>query len=203
MSRNNSAIIGSIIERKASARPIAPQVATSSKTGFPTVDHRSKSTFGRNREAARKAGPSQLREPPVVATSPRPSSAVRPVDPDEWREQISRENEERVAGMSEEQREAERREIVERFGAGISGVLKRARETRQRQKTTDKQVPLNIRNIGKDGGRAIENLREGLPFNSMYQAVTNIFAVPISHNESPVGRKSFERGKSYNEILYK
>lgn len=161
MSRSNPTIIGSIVERKASAPPTAPYITTSGKTGFPTVEHRSKSAFARNREAARKSPPSQLRKPPIVASSSSPAP-VSQADPDGWREQISKENEDRVADMSVEQREAERREIVERFGVGIGGVLKRARETRQRQKLTLMPVPPNIRITGNDDGRAVENLPEGI-----------------------------------------
>ena len=58
-------------------------------------------------------------------------------DTDAWRVQISQENERRVAAMTEEEREQERREIEEKFGKNIGEVLKRvrmAREANEKQK---------------------------------------------------------------------
>jgi hypothetical protein len=50
---------------------------------------------------------------------------------------MSEENERRVAAMTEEEREQERREIEEKFGKNIGDVLRRARlarEAHQKQK---------------------------------------------------------------------
>ena len=53
------------------------------------------------------------------------------VEGGDWRDQISRENEERVQNMTEEERERERQEIIERFGSHVGDVLRRARLARE------------------------------------------------------------------------
>jgi hypothetical protein len=53
---------------------------------------------------------------------------------DDWRAQISEENERRVAVMTEQERDEERREIEEKFGKDIGEVLKRARMVREANK---------------------------------------------------------------------
>ncbi|KAJ7757563.1 hypothetical protein B0H16DRAFT_1537077 [Mycena metata] len=129
-------LVGAVFERP-STSALAPG---SSKTGFPQAQHRSqnkKSAFARAREA-KAAGRGE--EPPVVVpSSPAPPSVVPSTPPhvttepspsDDWRAQISRENEARVGAMTEEEREEERREILERFGPGIGDVLKKVREAR-------------------------------------------------------------------------
>ena len=63
-------------------------------------------------------------------------------DPEvDWRDRISKENEEIVASMDDAEREEERRQILERFGTNIGDVLKRARLAREQQKQLD---PLRI-----------------------------------------------------------
>lgn len=47
---------------------------------------------------------------------------------------MAEENERRVAGMTEEEREEERREIERMFGGGVGDVLRRARERREKGK---------------------------------------------------------------------
>lgn len=152
MSQVNPALVGSVFERKPTSSPlIVPGRNTSGKTGFPPVQHRSKSAFARGRDELRKLNginPERLRDVPVVAsTSSRapekpertgplilePRPLKRPAEPDDWRRQISEENEKKVDSMTEEQREEERKEILERFGAGIGDLLKKAREARERQ----------------------------------------------------------------------
>ena len=56
----------------------------------------------------------------------------------DWRQQISKENEERVADMTEEQREEEIQQILERFGTSVGDVLKRARLARETRSVTGK-----------------------------------------------------------------
>jgi hypothetical protein len=64
---------------------------------------------------------------------------------DDWRDRISKENEERVAAMDDAEREEERRQILERFGTNIGDVLKRARLAREQQKQSGKPPePLHI-----------------------------------------------------------
>ncbi|KAF8158446.1 hypothetical protein B0H34DRAFT_797833 [Crassisporium funariophilum] len=130
-------IVGSIVERKPTASFSTPQASTSGKTGFPTVQHRSKSAFARNREELRKPAASRPQDVPVV----RPTNApLVSADPGDWREQISKDNEDRVAGMTEEERDDERKQIMERFGASIGDVLERARKAREK-KVPEGKVP--------------------------------------------------------------
>ncbi|KAF8964260.1 hypothetical protein BDZ97DRAFT_925324 [Flammula alnicola] len=146
------AIVGSIVERKPASSFSSPKPTSSSKTGFPTVQHRSKSAFARNREDLRKSSISRAQDVPTVLPSSKilPPPPRPPSEPD-WREQISKENEERVAKMSEEEREQERREILERFGANVGDLLKRARLARAKQREAEKTLqPLDLRERNHD-----------------------------------------------------
>jgi hypothetical protein len=122
---HKSAIIGSVVERKPTSSFSTPKAAVT-KTGFPTVQHISKSAFARNRD--------DLRRP--VSRPVHPASS----EPADWRHQISKENEERVADMTEEQREEEIRQIQERFGTSIGDVLKRARLARETRSVTEETI---------------------------------------------------------------
>ena len=121
-------------------------MSTSNKTGFPAVEHRSKSAFARDREEKltrlRHSEPSSLRDtPPIVSflNDKSRSEAVNVAErEDDWRDRISKENEERVAAMNDAEREEERHKILERFGTNIGDVLKRARLARERQKQSAK-----------------------------------------------------------------
>ncbi|KAG6820119.1 hypothetical protein H0H93_005125 [Arthromyces matolae] len=131
MSQNNSSLVGSVFERKSTSHS-SPKIFTPAKAGFPAAQHRSKSAFARNLEGVRKNGASRPREAPTITSS----AATRPSgssDPNEWRNQVSRENEQRVASMTDEERERERQEILERFGAGVGDILKKVKLARERQ----------------------------------------------------------------------
>ncbi|KAI0365346.1 hypothetical protein BV20DRAFT_1125033 [Pilatotrama ljubarskyi] len=135
-----SSLVGSILERKPAGKPTSPSVPSSStgKTGFPTVQHRSQSAFAQARRDAQKGGGERLRDVPVVQPSssrisePMQTQSARPIaNPDDWRAQVEEENRRRVEAMSEEEREQERAEILEKFGPNVAEVLKRAREARE------------------------------------------------------------------------
>jgi hypothetical protein len=138
-------IVGSIVERKSTSSISRPSTLTSSRTGFPAVQHRSKSAFARNREekqSRQRVAPSSeissLRDAPPVVHSLNDKSRFQPrnvAEPeDDWRDRISKENEERVAEMDDDERVEERRQVLERFGTNIRDVLKRARLAREQQK---------------------------------------------------------------------
>ncbi|KAG5352948.1 hypothetical protein C0989_011853 [Termitomyces sp. Mn162] len=131
MSQNDPPLVGSVIERKPVSHS-APKIFTPAKTGFPAVQHRSKSAFARNIEGLRKTGASRPRDVPIVVPS-RPTRPPETADPDDWKKQMSRENEARVASMTEEERERERQEILDRFGAGVGDLLKKVRLAREKQ----------------------------------------------------------------------
>ncbi|KDR82536.1 hypothetical protein GALMADRAFT_112269 [Galerina marginata CBS 339.88] len=167
-------IIGSIVERRPSSSNWAPKPSSSSKTGFPTVQHRSKSAFSRNREEQRKLGGSRLKDAPTVSHSNK-TPLSPPPEPDDWRQQISRDNEDRVAAMTDEEREEERRQILDRFGAQVGDILKRARQARiKKQEKAEENVTLPVANRNP-----IEGHSQPLP-------------IPVTQEE----RKNFERARS-------
>ena len=131
---HKSAIVGSVVERKPTSSFSIPKAAATGKTGFPTVQHRSKSAFARNRDDLRRSVSKPKDIPIVLPTNVHPAST----EPADWRQQISKENEERVADMTEEQREEEIQQIVERFGTSVGDVLKRARLARETRSVTGK-----------------------------------------------------------------
>lgn len=102
----------------------------------------------RNREE-RGAAASRTRDVPAVMSYRSPPAAGNgriqsrntPDDKeDDWREQISRDNEKAVAEMTDEERERERQEIIERFGDGIADLLRKAKEARLKKPTKEDQV---------------------------------------------------------------
>ncbi|EPQ54872.1 hypothetical protein GLOTRDRAFT_121828 [Gloeophyllum trabeum ATCC 11539] len=136
-------LVGSVVERKpGSSSASAPKPKGPARNGFPTVEHRSKSAFARGREEARRKGGSErLREVPVVQATPREHSRAGAEKPpvtvdsteEDWRRQVSEENQRRVESMSEEELEQERREILERFGAGVGDILRKVKEAREKR----------------------------------------------------------------------
>ena len=134
-------LVGSVFERKPGSSTIFPSFPKSneSATGFPRALHRSKSLFARKRETQQQSIiPSHAATPPVIQLAPRTQEQGEP-DTEDWRVQMSEENERRVAAMTEEEREQERGEIREKFGKNIGDVLRKARmarETHEKQKKT-------------------------------------------------------------------
>jgi len=134
-SAKNVQLVGSVLERtpgptSSSFRSPPP------KTGFPPVQHRTKSAFARSRDLSKQTTPSDERpsQPPVVTSGhPKPPNLLLSLTSDEskWREDVSQENEKIVASMSPEERELERQAILERFGPGIDTILQRARRNRE------------------------------------------------------------------------
>ncbi|KAJ6518694.1 hypothetical protein C8R45DRAFT_2812 [Mycena sanguinolenta] len=160
-------LVGNVLERAPASSPskftpASPFAQGPSKTGFPQAQHRSqkKSAFARAREAqaARSNAVSDRRErdyvPPVVA-------AKEPVkeDSEEWRAQISRENEARVSAMTDEEREEEKREILERFGPGIGDILKKVREAKAAAVNAPMPSVLSSPSSTRPASRASKQLR--------------------------------------------
>lgn len=135
MSEHNKPLVGSVFERKRGSSASSAPKAIASSTGFPTAQHRSKSVFARNRGTQQQSAAlsSQAAAPPVVQLAPKMQEPIPPKEPDtdDWRVRMSEENERRVAAMTEEEREQERREIEENFGKNIGDVLRRARMARE------------------------------------------------------------------------
>jgi hypothetical protein len=151
-SAKNVQLVGSVLERTpgstaSSSRPPAP------KTGFPPVQHRTKSAFARSRSLSEKLVPGGGRpsRPPPIATGPSLSNDPQPSTSDEskWREDVSREHEKVVASMSPEERELERQAILERFGPGVGAILQRAKRNREMRRNGQE---------GMESGREIEQV---------------------------------------------
>ncbi|KAI0072200.1 hypothetical protein K474DRAFT_1701122 [Panus rudis PR-1116 ss-1] len=144
-------LIGSVIERKpgSSANTFNAKSKPSDKTGFPTVSHRSQSAFARARKNEKSIGGGSTRdrprEPPIVSPSVRPppptKAQIKDGETEGWRKDVEEENIRRVEGMTEEEREEERREILERFGPNVAEILRRAREARESKHATSVADP--------------------------------------------------------------
>ncbi|KAF9075965.1 hypothetical protein BDP27DRAFT_1285841 [Rhodocollybia butyracea] len=151
-------LVGSVFERKPLASNSSTQSQSrfsnsiNSKTGFPPVQHRSQknSAFLKNRDESRRKpelSTERTTDVPHVASAsatagPGPRTMQNHAK-DGWMSQISAENEARVQAMTEEERDAERRQILERFGPGVGDILRRAREKREAGNTFAlEEVPL-------------------------------------------------------------
>ena len=66
---------------------------------------------------------------PAASASAMPSSG----ESNSWRTQVEEENQKRVEAMTEEEREQERREILEKFGPDVGEILRKARKARLRR----------------------------------------------------------------------
>ncbi|KAF9012860.1 hypothetical protein BDZ89DRAFT_1077231 [Hymenopellis radicata] len=153
-----TSLVGSVLERAPSGSHAAPRLPSSfGISGFPVAQHRSKgkSAFVRRREEESKiAGPStRIREVPVVVPqnkpfNPGPLSVESDVSED-WRDEISWQNQLRVENMTDEEREKEKQEILERFGFDIGDILNKAKETREKKRkreldTLSNKDPLHV-----------------------------------------------------------
>ncbi|KAK1226590.1 hypothetical protein PQX77_010430 [Marasmius sp. AFHP31] len=156
-------LIGSVIERApSSSKSKPPTISQTARGGFPVVQHRSlerakgKSAFARSRESA-QTNPTISRDAPV----PRVVPHREPQSEQDWRSQISRENEARVENMTEEERESEIREVLERFGTGVGDLLKRAREARERKEKS--AIPLEPVPVTSEAPEPATPSRSGSP----------------------------------------
>ncbi|GBE85474.1 hypothetical protein SCP_0706610 [Sparassis crispa] len=147
-------LIGSVLERKPGpfSAPSTPISSGSTKTGFPTAQHRSKSAFSRSREEKiRKNGLERLQGVPIVQPVAQPAvpsnnQGSSTADRESWRRQVEEENERRVEAMTEEEREEERREILQRFGQNVGDILQKAKEARVKQAPALRSVDTGVVN---------------------------------------------------------
>ncbi|KAG1751936.1 hypothetical protein EDD22DRAFT_850671 [Suillus occidentalis] len=144
MSSTERSLIGSVFERKTSTTQNlpSPRFAKPPGSGFPAVQHRSKSAFARAKEEGKSTSNARPTTVPLVIPA-RPVEQFRSRDfevdsrtaDDVMRQQISEENARRVDNMTEEEREQERREVLEQLGSGAGDLLERVRAARSRNKT--------------------------------------------------------------------
>lgn len=145
-------LVGDVLERNISSSSAKstprPPESVNNNTGFPSVQHRSKSAFAKAREAQQNQNGqgSRSSQPPVVQSTTKrahdrddddtfasvsvmpPSDSAQPPD---WRRQMSRENERTIEAMTDEEREQEKAEILERFGPGISELFKKVAQNKE------------------------------------------------------------------------
>ena len=142
---SRASLVGSVFERKPVLTPSAPRKNASG--GFPSVQHRSKSAFQRAREDKKRAGALERpRNTPSIASvssfkdddsNNNPSGQIIAEATEDWRKQMEEENQRKVEEMTKEEREAERREILERFGSNVREILRRARAAREAAQIKD------------------------------------------------------------------
>ncbi|TCD62644.1 hypothetical protein EIP91_006597 [Steccherinum ochraceum] len=143
----SASLVGSVFERKGgSSAPRPPKLNGTGTTGFPAAKHRSQSAFAKARNEANRADrPTRPQHVPAVESTR--SSVTGPstvTDTGDWRRQMEKENEKKVEDMTDEEREQERREILERFGPNIAEVLRKAREARENAQETTSREELSI-----------------------------------------------------------
>jgi hypothetical protein len=117
-----------------------PTPSGSNLTGSPVVQHRSRSALAQGRDESKRNGsvvPDRIKYIPIVQATSNAGRRTgrltpKPVIDTDLRRQISEENK-KVEGMSKEERDQERRDIIEHFGVGISDLLQKAREAREHQ----------------------------------------------------------------------
>jgi len=182
-SAKNVQLVGSVLERTQgstlpSSRPPAP------KTGFPPVQHRTKSAFARSRDLSKQSTPNGERptKPPLVTSERLEAPNVSlPSTSNEskWREEVGRENEKIVANMSPEERELERQAILERFGPGVSAMLQRAKRNREMRR--DEKG-------GTESGREIDQV-PGSPGKRVSGVQTSVgsYTFQVMRPNSPTG----------------
>lgn len=144
---SKGSLVGAIVERKAGAPAAAPTPRPTSNGGFPSVQHRSKSAFQRARGNQKTVSTAERPSSPPSIAPPRqarnavqdedehPGSQVIAKATEDWRRQMEEENQKKVEAMTEQEREAERKEILERFGPNIGEVLRKARMAREATQT--------------------------------------------------------------------
>jgi hypothetical protein len=170
-------LVGSVTERTpTSTGPAAPSFAYSRKSGFPAVQHRSKSAFARGRDDQRRRTPLRSSEvPPVQSTEDRiiddaehgvangvPHPTILEGDEPgsvDWRQHISAENERRVESMTEEEREEAKREILDRFGLGVQELFDKVSLARKKQAES-------VSSIGRPEEMSHENQGSEVPISS-------------------------------------
>ncbi|KAI6112432.1 hypothetical protein EDD16DRAFT_1163599 [Pisolithus croceorrhizus] len=141
MPRYERTVIGSVVERKTTSPPSAsPRFTAKPGVGFPAVQHRSKSAFARAREEAtvNNAATRWNEVPLVVPTGelqPPPTTETKSAltDAEDLRHHISQANEQRLASMTPEEIEKERKAILEQLGSDAPDLMRRVREARERK----------------------------------------------------------------------
>lgn len=142
-------MIGGIKERTVSNKKTPTAPSPGRPTGFPRAEHRSKkSAFLQNRQKANVESIPTDPSSSIPLLDPRPLSQASNPAPsldDNFRDEISVQNAQRMQSMSEEQIEQDRQDILARFGTTIADRLRRAREAQARKAVASEWVHFNFR----------------------------------------------------------
>ncbi|KZT69607.1 hypothetical protein DAEQUDRAFT_765434 [Daedalea quercina L-15889] len=97
----------------------------------------------------------------------------------DWRGQVEEENRRRVETMTEEEREQERRDVLERFGPDVGDILRKARAARERKERKTENA---------EGGREEIPLVPGSPSRSPPLSIDGRSSRPSSPPHSALSR---------------
>ena len=154
-------LVGAVFERNPTTAGCVTTFTGSAKNGFPVVQHRSNSVFGRTKEQRRVANPPS-KSPHTVDLNHVPdlSSALTHTkpDPSDWRQQMSEENQRRVENMTEEERQRGISAIYEQLGSGARETMRKIIAARRRREGQgDDQVTLSQSDQPRNGADVIQS----------------------------------------------
>lgn len=151
MPSNERSLVGSVVERKTPSSltgTTSSRFAATPNTGFPAVQHRTKSAFARGREEAKGNSGARSNQVPSVGPLKPPETNSIPTSAEDLRRQISEENDKRVASMTPEEIEEGRQTILEQLGSGANDLFRRVHEAKLRKlaqeaaiRDADKETP--------------------------------------------------------------
>jgi RNA polymerase II-associated protein 1 len=183
-------LVGAVIERTPVGR--AAPFTRSTKNGFPGVEHRSKSVFGRTKEVQKVISHSPLGTSSTVSSEhgmhqapdlSSPPTQIKP-DPGEWRQQMSEENQRKVENMTEEEREQEISEIYEQLGPGVQATIQKIIAARKRREDQSDDRGLVDSSDAPDNGAESskqEILAPGMLALSLCYSICS--TIPSSHRD--------------------
>ena len=129
-------LVGAVFERNPTTAGCVTPFTGSARNGFPVVQHRSNSVFGRTKEQKKVANaPSKSPHTVDLKRAPDLSSSLTHTNPDpsDWRQQMSEENQRRVENMTDEERERGISAIYEQLGSGARENMRKIIAARRRR----------------------------------------------------------------------
>ncbi|KAL5519729.1 hypothetical protein ACEPAG_1389 [Sanghuangporus baumii] len=217
-------LVGSVVERSPSSSSSSKTVSSPPSSGFPVVQHRSKSAFARAREAKRD-GAKRVREVPLVRTSgsllsdpgdggdlvagdvsagpSKPLSSSGETE-EQWKMRMGRDNDRAIEVMSEEERERHVTEILEQLGSNVGELLHKARKARTRTETrpdTHEGRRLDDAEEQHPSNDATSEHRISQPRPTLLQHKTKLASPPRSILSQPTSRSS-SPGRSTRKLRF-
>ncbi|OCB91062.1 hypothetical protein A7U60_g1699 [Sanghuangporus baumii] len=217
-------LVGSVVERSQSSSSSSRTVSSPSPSGFPVVQHRSKSAFARAREAKRD-GAKRVREVPLVRASgsllsgmgdeegdlvagdvsagPSKPSSSSGEHEEQWKMRMGRDNDRAVEAMSEEERERHVTEVLEQLGPNVGELLHKAREARTRTETRPDTHEGGRRDDAEEQHASNDATSERIsqPRPTLPQHKTKLASPPRSILSQPTSRSS-SPGRSARKLRF-